>query len=309
MDCFDNNPDWRSMGRDGWIKYRHLRSYNNPFPEQELEMKLCPLAPSTAIPMDQAAENVARDIHSKFSNLYVAMSGGIDSEYIAKTFLRLGLPFTPIIFKVDDLNELDIWWAIRWCKDNNIEPVIVEKNVQELIARMLLVSQQTCSRFGLGLAVLSFLHDYVSANNGKMVTGCGFPEYFPDENLDYMSTLYVDSKLHNSDNTQKQGYLYHEPDILFDILYPNNPFNFLSWSPEIVLSYISARDMTKTSADNKAEIFQCSPRPKNIGIPHYYFVMSEDMKKSQWRTIRLRIGTTECEFLGSREYLIDLLTK
>lgn len=75
-----------------------------------------------------------------YDNLYVAMSGGIDSEFVAQTFLDLGIPFKPIIFRVSDLNELDIWWAFKWCRDNSIEPVVVDATIEDWSTRLSSVS-------------------------------------------------------------------------------------------------------------------------------------------------------------------------
>lgn len=302
-----NNIDfsqWTSFGKDGWIKCRQNRSYTNPYPESELDVKLEPVGQTQIVPIDIAAENVARDIASLYTNIFVAMSGGIDSEFIAKTFHRLGIPFTPLIVQIDDLNEADIWWAYKWCKDNNVTPVTISKTAAETMRRVIDISVTTCSRFGIGLSVMSFLNEYVTSANGTLVTGAGFIEYFPDSNLDYMTSRYTDSKVHN-DQQQIAGYIMHEPDVLQSKLWPNQPFNFLSWTPEIVLSYIAERDMTMNSEENKTRIFSCSPRPKNIGIHGFYFAKSPLI--AHWGLLRQDIGTTECEYLGTSEELMNIL--
>ena len=74
------NKNLSMMGRDGWIKFAINRNYDNPYPEKELEAYLSPSTPSQIVSWSQAARNVAEDIASNYKNLYVAMSGGIDSE-------------------------------------------------------------------------------------------------------------------------------------------------------------------------------------------------------------------------------------
>jgi hypothetical protein len=289
------------FGKDSWIKYRLNRSYTNPWPKSELDIYLCPTAPSQIVPWEQAAKNVAVDIASAHTNIYVAMSGGIDSEFVARTFLELGIPFTPIIFKVEDLNELDIWWAFKWCREKNIEPVVVEVTGDEWVERLITISRNHCGRFGAGNGTMSFLYDYAREHNGKLVTGAGFPEYYPDENISYMQTRYVDSKMNN-----KEGYLIHEPDIVQTIMYPEMPFNFLSWTPEIVLSYVAARDLSKNNEENKEMLTRCYPRPKNMGIPA--FVFSSDYELSNIIGLKDYLGSSECDFLGSKDDLIKLLS-
>ena len=104
----------------------------------------------------------------------------------------------------------------------------------------------------------------------------------------------------------KNGYLIHEPDIIQAIMYPEMPFNFLSWTSEIVLSYVAARDMTKTSAENKSVIMNCHPRPKNMGVGDLFFRTHPVLKN--WILIRRKIGTAEAEYIGSKEEIIQMLT-
>jgi hypothetical protein len=294
------------MGKDQWIKFSLNRSYTNPYPEKELEVYLRPTQASAVVDWKTAARRVAEDIYASYDNLYVAMSGGIDSEFVAQTFFDLGIPFKPIIFRVSDLNELDIWWAFKWCRDNNVEPVVVDATIEDWVTRLSSVSRKYCGRFGAGSGTMSFVNDYVIAHGGNLVTGAGFIEYFPDENLDYMTTRYKDSSMHNPDGTPKQGYLMHEPDLIQQLSYPTMPFNFLSWTPEIVLSYVHHRDMALDSAANKAKIMNCLPRPKNIGVPNCFFMLHPRARK--WVGIKNNIGTAECAYLGTREELLTVLT-
>ena len=78
-----------SFGKDGWIKFHFYRSKSNPVPERDFVITLHPKDKSQIISFEQAAKNVARDIHTNYTNIFVAMSGGIDSEYVAETFLKL----------------------------------------------------------------------------------------------------------------------------------------------------------------------------------------------------------------------------
>ena len=120
-----------SFGKDGWIKFYFYRSKSNPVPERDFVITLHPKDKSQIISFEQAAKNVARDIHTNYTNIFIAMSGGIDSEYVAETFLKLGLPFTPIIFELENLNYLDVWHAHRWCHYNNIRPEIIKFNLKD----------------------------------------------------------------------------------------------------------------------------------------------------------------------------------
>ena len=114
------------IGKNKWIRYSFNRSYANPFPEKDFEIYLNPYSASTVVPWETACNNVAHDIYESYKNIYLAMSGGIDSENVANTFYRLNIPFKPIIFQAGDLHDIDSWWALKWCKDRNIEPVVLQ---------------------------------------------------------------------------------------------------------------------------------------------------------------------------------------
>ena len=315
------------IGKKGWILCRLNRSYENPFPESDMDVMLEPYSFANVVPWETACDNVARDIYETAGGkkLYLAMSGGIDGENVAKSFLRNGIPFTPIIFRVSTLHDIDTWWAERWCKENGIEPIIYDTvTVKEFAMKTVEINQRYCSRTSCGPAILEFCKQYVENLGGLLVTGAGFSEYFPDENLEYLRNggrivkytetgdysnehiLFYDTKLVNPDRTDRNvGYLWHEPDIINAFICEGHPWNFLSWTPEIVLSYICERDYVNTSADNKARIMKCTPRPK-IGTINEY-VYSTWPLLIRWLYIRKGIGNSESDFLGTVPELKKLL--
>lgn len=294
------------IGKDSWIQYSFNRSYTNPFPEKDFSIKLEPKAPSAVVPWETACNNVAQDIYETYKNLYVAMSGGIDSENVANTFYRLKIPFKPIIFQAGDLHDIDSWWALKWCKDRKIEPIVIQHTIEEWIQNNMAVSKTHCSRFGAGW--LTPLLKYVETRGGYLVTGSGFFEYFPDPNLDhlykypYLKDNNVVDEFGVITNT---GYVINETDLLQHKIQRadyQHPYNFLSWTPEIVLSYISLRDMSKTSEENKSTIMNCVPRPK-IGGVHHQFFRTYSSQVRQWVYIKSRIGKNETAYIGSADKL------
>lgn len=306
-----NNIDYDSlpgMGKDGWIKYSFNRSYTTPYPEAEMKVYLRPSGPTEVVPMDVAADNVARDIYSNYKKIFVAMSGGIDSEYVAKVLKRLDIPFTPIIFEVGTLNELDAWWAYKWCKENKITPIVINVPGEDFVDGVVAINKKFCTRTAGGPFAMSKCAEIARKEGGILLTGAAFIEYFPDVNLNYLTVgNYKDATLHDQNGViNKFGYIFHEPDIINHMILQDMPFNFLSWTPEIVLAYMAARDMSKTSEEVKAEMFNCHPRPKmGISVPSYFWTFSP--KAHPWVQLRKDLGTTEVDYLGTPEELIELL--
>jgi hypothetical protein len=298
-----------SFGKDGWINYTFNRSYDNPYPSSDFDIRLNPTQKSKILSFNEAANNVAIDLSNNYSNLYLAMSGGTDSEYIAETFKRLDINFTPIIFELDELNYLDVWHAHRWCKINNYKPVVIKYDLASYTEVVLTQLKEFYTRTAGGTAVLRIIRDYVRKHNGSLVTGGGDLEYFPDPTFFHPSPIAVgyDKKIENSLREPIiEGFVMNEPDLIRDIMMHEMPFNFYSWTPEIVLSYVAARDLSKNNEENKEMLTRCYPRPKNMGIPA--FVFSSDYELSNIIGLKDYLGSSECDFLGSKDDLIKLLS-
>lgn len=298
-----------SLGKEGWIQFNFHRSKSNPIPDRDFEISLHPSKKSKIISFDKAAENVAIDLHSSYKNIFLAMSGGIDSEYVAETFVRLDIPFTPLIFELENLNYLDVWHAHRWCYYKKLEPVVIKYTLKEYIDKVLLNLKEYHTRTPGGTAVLRILRDYVRSKNGSLVTGGGDFEYYPDPTFFHASPFFFgyDKEIEDEHhNPVVEGYVLNEPDITRSMMMPEMPFNFYSWTPEIVLSYVAARNLSKNNEENKIELTGCYPRPKNMGIPEYIF--NRDPELSNIVLLRNYLGSSECNFMGTKEDLIRMLS-
>ncbi len=298
------------MGHDSWIKYRFNRSFDNPGNESDMDIYLCPTQPSEFVDIDVIGNQIAQELYETYGKIYVGMSGGIDSEWVAKCFHRQGIPFTPIIYEADDLNSVDTWWAHKWCADNNVQSVVFKEYIGQFTFGVTSLGAKMCLRTPGGPYMMTRISRYVKDQGGSLVLGAGFPEYFPDPNLNYMKNRFRDNKLVHEDGSVKNtGWLMHEADVsLARLIGQDQPaWNFLSWRPEIVLSYISLRSHG-TSAFNKSKIFDCLPRPKNIGIPDQYW-RSKVPIIDKWIKLSNRVGRSEVDYIGTTDQLKAILTQ
>lgn len=63
---------------------------------------------------------------SRRGPLKVLFSGGMDSVFLFETLKHLGMPFTPVVMKInDDLNYEDVAVALSYCYDRGATPTIV----------------------------------------------------------------------------------------------------------------------------------------------------------------------------------------
>lgn len=72
--------------------------------------------------------NTAQLIANNSSNkILIPLSGGIDSETTALSFLRANIDFTPLILKFsNEMNDFDTRYAFDFCKKNKLNPLVFE---------------------------------------------------------------------------------------------------------------------------------------------------------------------------------------
>ena len=121
---------WMHGGHNNWFS---INLESSPF-----RLKFNTRASKLYTDFDKAADNTAQLLQQSWGekNLYLALSGGIDSELVANTLLRNKIKFTPIILKIDEINALETWYAEYWCKQNNIQPVILQYTIDDLIQKI-----------------------------------------------------------------------------------------------------------------------------------------------------------------------------
>lgn len=239
-----------------------------------------------------ACDQVAQDIASKYKNLYLAFSGGSDCEAVANALVRNNIPFTPVILKIQSIQNIEQWYAENWCKQHNIKPTILEISHEDLDKNILLkYSQITLPRQPLGL-LPCYIAEYVDSQNGHLLTGNQL-EYYPD----HEQMAYLDSQLDGY-----QGFIFQETDMYIDTVWANkHPFGFFYWTPDIMASFINAWDESLTIQENKAQIYKVNIRPKllprvNAGPQHQH--LSKIVHK---------FGTTDVYRLGNKHELLDKL--
>ena len=197
--------------------------------------------------------DVAKELSEKYDNLYLAYSGGLDSEYILKVFTDLKLPIKPI-FLGTPFNEIESGWAKFYCREigNKLKIVNLDANntINELKKRTF--DRSLSSLLG---GIPLFLGDYVKEMGGHLLTGHGcldnkvspdvveFTEnnyYLSDDNYhpgnfyDYnLALTYSHIKELKTFNVQlgkaKLYDLYYRPQVSWDIervnLYLTNDYN------------------------------------------------------------------------------------
>jgi len=91
----------------------------------------------TQPPMDWRSECVrAADLiyQSTDKEILIYFSGGIDSEIVCRSFIEAGHPFKVRICKFkNDLNKHDIDYAIKFCKEHNVDYSFFDLDIEEYL--------------------------------------------------------------------------------------------------------------------------------------------------------------------------------
>ena len=78
-------------------------------------------------------------LYSTKYNIFLALSGGIDSEITAEAFYRAGIPFTGISLRLfNGINDFDLIYAAKYCKDRNIPHRIIKISLEEYLEKTIL---------------------------------------------------------------------------------------------------------------------------------------------------------------------------
>lgn len=80
---------------------------------------------------DTAADYTCEEIYKNYKNLYVAFSGGADSEFVLRCFHRNNIPVKPVIVKCG--NPWEIRYAFKTCDSLKLEPIVIEISEDVLV--------------------------------------------------------------------------------------------------------------------------------------------------------------------------------
>jgi len=253
----------------------------------------------TLLSFDQACDQAAGEIYDSYKNLYLALSGGSDSEYVATCLHRNGIPFTPIILRYNNVIAKDqyyeSWFAMHWCKKHQVTPIIIDIDDY---TKSDLEKQNYATvkpRLFHGLATQGFLNEFMKQHDGKLLSGFQL-EYYPDS--DQMT--YLEPQLGNY-----QGFVMEETDLYLETLQRNHhPWAFYYWSPEVMAGFVSGWRIDLNMQENKSNIYKTSIRPK-FDYPREFF--SDNQRNTRLLLSSQKWGTLDCALLGNRKELLDQL--
>jgi hypothetical protein len=257
------------------------------------------LRAKTLVDFDQACDQVAVEIYDRYKNLYLAFSGGSDSEYVATVLARNKIPFTPLIIDFVNIKAMDQkyeqWYALQWCRKYQINPKIIELDDYKLSNNEKQVYDKLKPRLHRGSPTVGCMYNTVKELGGHLITGAQL-EYYPD----HEQMNYLEPQLGNY-----HGFVMEETDLYIETLEQNqHPWAFYYWSPEVMAAFVHKWDCDMTMQENKSAIYKTSPRPKFV-YPNDF--VTDLRRYSRDALTKAKWGTRDCALMGSKEHLLSQL--
>jgi len=228
--------------KNSWLTCNLEERFKNP--ESDFLLNLNPY-PFRKMDFDLAVEKAVKEIGSKYSNLYLGLSGGYDSEFILRAFHKFDIPIIPVI--VHFCNEADTTFAHKACKELGITPVVITITEDQFVEYFYEKIFKQLNGIGFSATHTLFVAEYAEQNNGTLITGGNFiGTYHTKIANDYSSTTEWDFY---------SGYLYSTV----------NNIDFYMYTPELSYSMFPETDEGDWS-EYKHKLFGLAYREKNQPI-------------------------------------------
>jgi hypothetical protein len=270
-------------GHNNWFDINLKKGLNNneiPF-EAKLSIPIKSIVTDFTIASDQTAKLIA----NTYQNLYICLSGGLDSEYVANVFLRNKIPFTAIIIcTIENIGE--VWFAKHFCNQNNISPIILDYTTCEnlYVSKLLQFGKKLKLQSGIAFMV-HLAAEFAEENNGSLVTGYGEP-FSNSNDYDYPMGLILEIEEHDY-------YL----DVSFD---KKHPGAFFSYTPDMLFSMVNSIQYDKNTQLAKTNLYKIPGRSKIMST-----IQSE--KFNILNTILPKDPNLKCIKVRREKFLHDML--
>jgi len=153
--------------------------------------------------------------------IYVLLSGGIDSEIVARSFIEANIPITCIIARFDGLlNEYDVGHAFKFCTRYDIPYEVYDVNIIDFWKNDLMKYAIKTNCISPQLPVIMWLSDQV---NGHVVLGSG--ECYISKNEKSIWELWEKEKIASwyrhflvSDKEGTPGFFQYTPELILSFI-------------------------------------------------------------------------------------------
>lgn len=261
-------------GYNNWLKTNFKLGLDNGKLPFELNLSV----PSTInYNFEESSDEAANLIANKYDNLYLCLSGGMDSEFVAQVLLRNKISFTPVLLRTES-NTDELWYAKNFCKRNSLTPLIIDYSTQHNKLLHTLMKYSNAAKIGASIAFYPHvIADHIKSKQGSLITGYGEP--FCNSN---------DYDVVTEDELEITAYDYYLPINFQD----QHPGAFMSYTPNMFFSLIKNMPLGINIQAAKEKLYQIPGRTKIRGELKFpdYVPRSAVAKSYEWiKTARTEI--------------------
>ena len=186
-----------------------------------------------------ASDYTAQLIADRYDSIYVAYSGGLDSEYVMKVLQRNRISFTPICF-INPFCTAESEYARYYCKKNDLDPIWITASSSGVLgAATAIAKKYNIKCFPAGIT--PFAIDS-KLQNSIILTGESHPINYPE--------------------TEPFSFVTYE--FLPNYFEKNTWVSFFNYTIEIFRACVSEVDVTLSTQEAKSKLYGLPFRPKIV---------------------------------------------
>ena len=185
---------------------------------------------------------------NKTGKFQILLSGGLDSEFVAKTFLENKLNVNLVVIKTYS-NQTEFWYAEKFCHDYNVNPVIIDYSSNKDYKNLLkdIFSKANTLKVKPSKSLINNIAIKLFDNKCKFITGYGDPFKVPSSFSEHLN-----------ENFELEAH-----DFYLDL--ENQPSAFFTYTPELFRALIGDICQDKNLQPVVARLFVPMGNPVNSG--------------------------------------------
>lgn len=171
-----------------------------------------------------AADFTCQEIAKDFDNLFLALSGGMDSDFVLRCFHRNGVKIHPII--VSCCNDEENEYAYRLCDELKITPTIVKINEEEFLNFYENHIHKKLNSVGYNSTQMLIAEKTAEELQGCLVTGNHFIGDGDDMITDEIYLISNEWDCYSFYNGKTIDFFLYTPEILYALM----PKEYVTWN-------------------------------------------------------------------------------
>jgi hypothetical protein len=264
--------------KNNWFSTNWKKRLENPNLDFEIEINLYPFKQMS---FDEAADFTCREIDKDFDNLFLSLSGGMDSDFILQCFHRNNIKIKPIIVVCG--NEKENNYAYESCKELKIEPIIIKVSEKELFEIYKKNIYENMGGTGFNSTHSFIAAKYTESKKGTLIIGNHLIGDGDDMISDDEYLLSNEWDFYNDSVCQNVDFFLYTPEIAYSLM----PNEYTSWNKHKQKIYkIKYRDKIRPNYSDETEesllnLYSTTPKYGKTGIvwsKEKFFTLFEEFK-------------------------------